>query len=374
MFEAITPENFDAKRYLLANKDLLLALGSNHVAAAQHLHEHGLREKRRQLTAEFLASPEFEDYCRAPPQVIEVFEAITPENFDPRRYLLANPDLHAVFGDDEQRAADHLRDYGLKENRRQVSDVFLSSRGEKFARFKHTLPDNDADAFPVSFAAAIHQLSEYDGESSNGMLGFWVTELVGNPDKLYADIGAGMRPTVLSNCVCVEVYPSVSADILIDPDCRLPFKDASLDGIGCFAVLEHVNRPWVMAAEFARVVKPGGKIFVDWPFLQPVHGYPSHYYNATREGLRQLFAEQFEIDELYTGGWQGPDYTVNWILNALIASINDDAARQRLLNLTVADLCNEPPRSGMWQKLLGAIDDRAMSMLSCGNLLIARRK
>src|SRR5581483_8292626 len=102
--------------------------------------------------------------------------------------------------------------------------------------------------------------------------------------------------------------PAITADVLIDPSCELPFNDKSLDGIGCFAVLEHVTMPWRMADEFARVVKPGGKIYVDWPFLQPVHGYPSHYYNATREGLRNLFARDFEIEELRTGPHQGPDH------------------------------------------------------------------
>jgi hypothetical protein len=107
--------------------------------------------------------------------------------------------------------------------------------------------------------------------------------------------------------------------------------------------------------------------------LQPVHGYPSHYYNATREGLHSLFVDKFDIDELYTGAWQGPDYTVHWVLNALLSSIKDDGVRTRLSQMTIGDLCKQQPQSEMWNMLLGSLDERSVSMLSCGNMLVATR-
>jgi SAM-dependent methyltransferase len=172
----------------------------------------------------------------------------------------------------------------------------------------------------------------------------------------------------------VEVYPSLTADIIIEPYCKLPFETASLDGIGCFAVLEHVRQPWKMAEEFARVTKPGGKLFVDWPFLQPVHGYPSHYYNATREGTRALFADAFDVLELGTGPFEGPDHTVYWILNSLADSINDEKERERFLGQTVGELCATLPGDPAWAAILQAMDDASISRLSCGNTLIAVRK
>jgi SAM-dependent methyltransferase len=304
---------------------------------------------------------------------IPVFEYATSENFNARGYLLANRDLRAAFGDDEVAAARHLLEYGLTEARRQLSAQFLSSRHTKFALFKGTLPDCDVDCFPVEFSTSPYLISQYADESSNEY-GFWHDELEGHPDKLYADIGAGLRRTVFQNCAYVEVYPSLTADILIDPQCELPFRDRSLDGIGCFAVLEHVNKPWEMASEFARVLKLGGKLFVDWPFLQPVHGYPSHYFNATREGLRSLFVDNFEI-VLYTGEHQGPDYTVNWILGALVNNIKNEAARAKLLDTSVRELLDQPPRSSQfWITILESLDDDAISMLSCGNMLVGTRK
>jgi SAM-dependent methyltransferase len=306
---------------------------------------------------------------------IQVFEPATPETFHARGYLLANTDLRKAFGDDEAKAQWHFYEYGVRENRLQASRAYLVGQRIKFNRFKTLLFACDSDSFPVSFGRFFHDISEYKNESANPGYGFWNAELTANPDKLYADIGAGLRHVVYPNCVYVEVYRSLTADILIDPHCELPFKGAALDGIGCFAVLEHVDKPWKMASEFARVVKPGGKIFIDWPFLQPVHGYPSHYYNATREGLRRLFQNEFEINELYTGANQGPDYTVNWILNALLSSIKDDAVYTRLAKTTIGELCQQPPRtSEFWQTILSALDDDAISMLSCGNILIARKR
>jgi hypothetical protein len=310
---------------------------------------------------------------------IQVFERPTTETLNPRGYLLANPDLRKALGDDEARAQHHFCEYGFKENfRRQLSSAFLSSQREKFLRFKTTLPECDAEAFPLQFGRFCHNISEYEIESSNGPPDYWSSELQTNPNKLYADIGAGLRTSVWPNCVYVEVYPSLTSDILVEPNCKLPFKDASLDGIGCFAVLEHVDKPWEMAHEFARVVKPGGKIFIDWPFLQPVHGYPSHYYNATREGLRFLFADNFEVRELYTGPWQGPDFTVSWILNRLLSTIKDEDVRRRFSEMTIGDLCSQPcsplNEGELWRTILGTLDDSDVSVLSCGNTLVATRK
>ena len=225
--------------------------------------------------------------------IVRVIELATGTNLFPKGYLLANADLRAAFGEDETLSVQHFNRYGLTEGRRQVTREFLDSterRRSKLARFRDcftSIPDG-ARTLPICFCSATETITDYESESAHPTAHGWSDELTANPDKLYADIGAGLRTEVFDNCLYVEVYPSLTTDVVIPPDCKLPFKSASLDGIGCFAVLEHVRWPWIMAAEFARVVKPGGKIFIDWPFLAPLHGYPSHYYNATREGLRAM--------------------------------------------------------------------------------------
>jgi SAM-dependent methyltransferase len=309
---------------------------------------------------------------------LQVSEQATDESLCPEGYLAANPDLQRAFGSDHAAAREHFQQYGRAERRRQFTRVFLDQREEfrrqKLDLFRPSLLDAEIETLPAFVGNSFADLTQYDAEPANATPGFFEFELATNPGKLYADVGAGLRDKVYVNCIYLEIYPSVTADIVTEPTCILPFVSASLDGIGCFAVLEHVKTPWILAEEFARVIKPGGKIFIDWPFLQGVHGYPSHYYNATREGLRELFAPHFDAAELYTGQWQGPDYTVHSILQSLLRSIKDRQSADKLSGMTVGELANVQPESPMWKHVIGHMDNAAISMLSCGNTLIARRK
>ena len=46
----------------------------------------------------------------------------------------------------------------------------------------------------------------------------------------------------------------------------LPFKDGSLDLISCNMVMEHVDHPTMVLSQFARALKPGGRLIVHTPF------------------------------------------------------------------------------------------------------------
>ncbi len=56
------------------------------------------------------------------------------------------------------------------------------------------------------------------------------------------------------------------------------------------------NSPWIAAAEIARVLRPQGRAYTLCAFMQPLHGYPDHYFNATEAGLRRLFTDDFAIE------------------------------------------------------------------------------
>ena len=313
---------------------------------------------------------------------IRVLETATAENFFPRGYVLANPDLEKAFGFNETAAREHLTLHGKREMRRQFTPEFLDwnvrpeGKAERFQRFKHcfaAIPP-DMQKFPISFGDRFENISAYHSESAFGTADEFAKELTAQPNNLYADIGAGLRDVIFPNCLYVEIYPSLTTDVVIEPSSNLPFKAASLDGIGCFAVLEHVREPWKMAEEIARVVKPGGKIFIDWAFLQPTHGYPSHYYNATREGARALFEDYFEITTLMTGNYEGPDYTIQWILSWFLDSIRDPAIRAKVASKTIGEIAVELPQSDFWRNVLGSLNNESIERLSCGNSLTGIRK
>jgi SAM-dependent methyltransferase len=176
------------------------------------------------------------------------------------------------------------------------------------------------------------------------------------------------------NCLYLEVYRSKSADIVIEPACRYPIASESLDGIGCFAVLEHVQRPWEAARDFYRMLKPGGRVYIDWPFLQPVHGYPSHYYNATREGLRAMFDGGFEVEHLETLNNQTPDHTLSWIIRSLNEALAGTEIGDRLTNMRIGDLVSEPAGSPFWREIVDSLPAKTIETLACGNTLIARKR
>lgn len=307
-------------------------------------------------------------------------ELATPDNFDEEQYLLANPDVarHVQAGGS---ALDHFRRHGIHEKRKQVvrsEEERRLRRRERFARLGGVLEDgfrfaDEPDAFPVFFGNRSFDLSQYEGESANAGFGPFIADVRANPDKTYLDIGCGRRSSKEPNCLYLEVYPSVSADVVMDPACIYPIRSASIDGIGCFAVLEHIPEPWTAAKEFARILKPGGKIYIDWPFLQPVHGYPSHYYNATREGLRQMFSDDFEVISLDTLTNQTPDHTISWILRSLVDSNRDDPAIVKLLDMQIRDLIAEPAGSPFWKSMIDVLPPKTIETLACGNTLIARK-
>jgi len=77
---------------------------------------------------------------------------------------------------------------------------------------------------------------------------------------------------------------------------HLPYADASVDMVICGAVLEHVKEPSKIITEIHRVLKLGGRMYVDMPFLYPFHSAPSDYNRLTLEGLEYLCKDFQEIE------------------------------------------------------------------------------
>ena len=90
---------------------------------------------------------------------------------------------------------------------------------------------------------------------------------------------------------------------------QLPFADASIGGIHCEAVLEHLELPDAAVAEMHRVLKPGALVFAATPFLQPYHAYPDHYQNFTLRGHTRLF-ERAGFAVLDAGTCVGPTFAM----------------------------------------------------------------
>jgi hypothetical protein len=53
-------------------------------------------------------------------------------------------------------------------------------------------------------------------------------------------------------------------------------------------VFEHIRKPWLAAREIAKVLKPGGIVFVQTHQTYPIHADPYDYWRFSREAMETL--------------------------------------------------------------------------------------
>ncbi|AMK18948.1 class I SAM-dependent methyltransferase [Sphingobium sp. MI1205] len=156
------------------------------------------------------------------------------------------------------------------------------------------------------------------------------------------DCGAGSREFTSDNLIQTEIMPYNNVDILAVNQ-SLPFQDCVFDAIFSFDVLEHVTDPFLCAQELARVLKPGGYLYLDLPFLQLEHGYPHHYFNATRMGLRRLFQNLLQIQAHVVPESGHPTHLIWTALNAYRNGLPKEC-RADFEGLTIEQILN-----GSWK-------------------------
>ena len=137
------------------------------------------------------------------------------------------------------------------------------------------------------------------------------------PDTMVLNVGGGphrYRPGDIA--LNLDAFRNV--DVVGDAH-AIPFLDDSFDSVFSVAVLEHVRQPWTVAAEQMRVLRPGGWLYAEAPFIFFFHGYPNDFTRFTREGLRQLFDG---LEDVQLGLTNGPVsatlQTVNTLLQFLV--------------------------------------------------------
>jgi SAM-dependent methyltransferase len=92
---------------------------------------------------------------------------------------------------------------------------------------------------------------------------------------------------------------------------NLQFPDNSFDAVVMQAVIEHLVNPNVAISEALRVLKPGGYLYIEVPFLQGFHADPHDYQRYTLEGLRIRLSA---FHEIYSGVSVGPFCTFVWLV------------------------------------------------------------
>lgn len=80
----------------------------------------------------------------------------------------------------------------------------------------------------------------------------------------------------------VDVVGDLSKDL-----CGLRQEHFSL--IICCSVLEHVEKPWLMARNIVTLAKPGGRVYMSVPWVWRYHPYPDDYFRFSWRGVETLF-------------------------------------------------------------------------------------
>jgi SAM-dependent methyltransferase len=95
--------------------------------------------------------------------------------------------------------------------------------------------------------------------------------------------------------VATDIYLGAQVALVADGH-DLPFLDGSMDGVVVQAVLEHVLDPQRCVAEIHRVLKPGGIVYAETPFMYPVHLAAHDFMRFSPSAHRRLFRDFEAID------------------------------------------------------------------------------
>ena len=98
----------------------------------------------------------------------------------------------------------------------------------------------------------------------------------------------------------------LKADILGDLNEALPIESEVADTVMSLSVMEHLREPQVFLNEAHRILKLGGSMVLQVPFMWWVHEAPYDFYRYTRYGLQYMFEKAGFTDiSIYptTGFW-----------------------------------------------------------------------
>ncbi len=117
--------------------------------------------------------------------------------------------------------------------------------------------------------------------------------------------GMPPRPLLRGPVIGLDIHPGLCVDLVGDAHFLSRFlRERSVDAVVSGSVLEHLQAPWLFAAEVNRVLKPGGLVYHEAPGAWPAHAQPNDFWRMSAEGLRALFGPEsgFEVLEARDAG------------------------------------------------------------------------
>jgi len=140
-------------------------------------------------------------------------------------------------------------------------------------------------------------------------------------------MGAGSLAEADVQLINTDVALTPATQMVLDAH-GIPFEDETFDGVVAQAVLEHVLDPSKCVGEFYRVLKPGGLVYAEVPFMQQVHGGGYDFTRFSHLGLLNLF-RRFEVID--SGPCCGPGMALAWSIQHLLLSFTTDRTLRRII-------------------------------------------
>jgi SAM-dependent methyltransferase len=117
--------------------------------------------------------------------------------------------------------------------------------------------------------------------------------------------------------ISFDVYGSSLTQFIADAH-QIPLADESVDAVVIQAVLEHVLDAGKVVREIHRVLRDGGIVYAETPFLQQVHGGSYDFTRYTSSGHRFLFRS---FEEIAAGPVAGPGTQLLWSVDHLVRGL-----------------------------------------------------
>jgi len=132
-------------------------------------------------------------------------------------------------------------------------------------------------------------------------------ELAIKEGKKIINIGAGIYHR--SGTISIDPYYKEEDEFHIKAfGENLPFENNSVDFVICKAILQYIKEPAKIVDEINRVLRPGGKLFIDIAFLFPsIHSNSRDYNDYNRMTLNGLEYLCKEFDKIESGMSLGPN-------------------------------------------------------------------
>jgi glycosyltransferase involved in cell wall biosynthesis/predicted SAM-dependent methyltransferase len=148
----------------------------------------------------------------------------------------------------------------------------------------------------------------------------WMAEMAASvpPGSKVLDMGAGTCPyrTLFSHCdykthdfkklekIELKDTKGYGRIDYVSDITNIPVDDASFDVVICTEVLEHTPEPAKAIAEIARILRPGGRLFLTAPLGSGLHQLPFHFYGGFTPQWYKHFLPRFglELEEIQPNG------------------------------------------------------------------------